>query len=70
MRELLQRHWIKIWWSVSAGLTFLIGCLAKILIREPPFTDWAYIVMITITMPSLLIPVSLYMLRNGSGTKP
>ena len=70
MKEFLQRHWIKIWWLISVGLAFCLLCLAKLLIREPPFTEWAYIIGMAITMPSLLIPVFLYMLRHGSGTKP
>ncbi len=65
MKKVMQRHWIKIWWSVSVGLSFCLGCLMKLLIKEPPFTDWAYIFGMAITMPSLLISAFLYKLRQN-----
>ena len=70
MRKLLQRHWIKIWWLVSVGLILFIGYLARIVVKDPPFTDWHYIISMAVAMPSFLIPVFLYMSRNGNGTKP
>ena len=70
MKEWLQRHWIKIWWLVSVGLILFIGYLARLVVKDPPFTDWHYIISMALCMPSVMLPLFLYMLRNGSETKP
>ena len=69
MKELLQRYWISLWWILSVGLTLLIGYLARLVVRESPFTDWDYIVGMAVAIPTALLPMFLYMLRHGSGTK-
>ncbi len=69
MKKLLQRYWIGLWWLVSTGLILFIGYLARLVVKDPPFTDWHYIIGMAIGLPSALLPLFLYMLRNGSRTK-
>ena len=61
MRKPLQpvspRLGLWLWWAASAVLIFALSVVMRAVVRQPPFTDWVYIVGYSLLFPALFIGV-------------
>jgi hypothetical protein len=56
-----------VWWLLCAALAFVINLIAAAIVRQPPFTDWAYIAMQSLLLPAALIFVFKWLLFRDKG---
>jgi hypothetical protein len=44
-----------VWWLLSVAIAFVLNLIAAAIVRQPPFTDWYYIVGQSLLLPAALI---------------
>lgn len=49
------RFGIFVWWLLSVALVFVVNLIGAAIMRQPPFTDWGYMIGMSLLFPTVLI---------------